>query len=86
MCVCVPASTVVKISIFPAVIGVFTLFPGPVCIGTITVVTPVGFTQIAEQSEVLRSFLLNAKTGIYLSGGFVCLFFKDAPLNIKVLV
>lgn len=43
---------VVKICMVPAVLGVFTPFPVPVCIGTISVVTLVGFTQIAEPSYI----------------------------------
>lgn len=49
VCTCERAhvNVVVKICMVPADLGVFTPLPVPVCIGTVTVVTLVGFTQIA---------------------------------------
>lgn len=57
-CEHVSASAVVKTVLVPAAFGLFTLFAEPVCIGTITVVTLVGVTQIAHEStEVPESSL-----------------------------
>lgn len=52
------AVPVVKTVLVPAAFGLFTLSAEPVCIGTITVVTHVGVTQIAfESTEVPKRVL-----------------------------
>lgn len=50
VCTCerVTACLVFKICIVPVGLGVFTPFPVPMCIGAITVVTFVRFTQMAD--------------------------------------